>query len=58
MKQLGSFNLKKGRLQGGLTGAFQYLKEVCRKAGEQLFTRACSNSKKRNGFKLMEGRFS
>lgn len=57
-KQLGLFSLEKGWLQGGLTGAFQYLKEVYRKAVEGLFTRAGSDSKKMNGFKLMEGRFS
>ena len=37
--------------------AFQYLKRAYRKAGEGLFTRACSDKTKGNGFKLEEGRF-
>jgi len=40
LRQLGLFSLKKGRLQGHLITAFQYLKGAYKKAGEGLFTRA------------------
>ncbi|GAB0176436.1 hypothetical protein GRJ2_000108800 [Grus japonensis] len=53
LRQLGSFSLEKRRLQGDLRAAFQYLK----KAGEGLFTRACSDRTSGKGFKLKEGRF-
>ncbi|KAK4816920.1 hypothetical protein QYF61_024930 [Mycteria americana] len=39
------------------SAAFQYLKVAYRKAGEGLFTRACSDSTRGNGFKVKEGRF-
>jgi len=51
------FSLKKRRLQGDLTEVFQCLKGVYKRAGEGLFTRACSNRTRGNGFKLKEGRF-
>ena len=54
---MGLFSLEKRRLQGDLIAAFQYLKEACRKSGEGLFMRACSNRTKGNGFKLEDGRF-
>jgi len=56
LKQLGLFSLQKRRLWGDLITAFQYLKEAYKKAGEGLFTRACSNRTRGNGFKLKEGR--
>jgi len=37
--------------------AFQYLKGACRKDGENLFSRACCDRTRSNGFKLREGRF-
>ena len=37
--------------------AFQYVKGAYRKAGEELFIRACSDRTMGNGFKLEEGRF-
>ena len=43
--------------RGDLTAAFQYLKGAYKKAGEGLFTRACSDRTRGNGFKLKEGRF-
>ena len=37
--------------------AFQYLKGACKKAGEGLFTRACTGRTRGNSFKLKNGRF-
>jgi len=50
----GLFSLEKRRLQGHHIAAFQYLKGAYKKAGEGLFTRACSDRARGNGFK--EGR--
>ena len=37
--------------------AFQYLKGAYKKDGDKLFSRACCNRTRGNGFKLKEGRF-
>ncbi|KAK4828351.1 hypothetical protein QYF61_026012 [Mycteria americana] len=57
LRQLGLFSLEKGRLQGDLIAAFQYLKGAYMKHGDRLFTRACSDRTKGNGFTLKDGRF-
>ncbi|KAM9653269.1 uncharacterized protein ACIBXB_010318 [Morphnus guianensis] len=57
LRELGLFSLEKRRLQGDLIAAFQYLKGAYKKAGEELFTRACNDKTTGNGFKLKEGRF-
>jgi len=49
--------LEKRRLWGDLTAAFQYLKGAYRKDGENIFSRACCDRTRSNGFKLREGRF-
>jgi len=48
---------EKRRLQGNLIAAFQYLKGADRKEGENIFSWACLNRVRSNGFKLREGRF-
>jgi len=55
--ELGLLSLGKKRLRERLTAAFQYLKGACRKDGDRLFSRACSDRTRGDGFKLKEGRF-
>ncbi|GAB0185688.1 hypothetical protein GRJ2_001034100 [Grus japonensis] len=57
LRQLGLLCLEKRRLRGDLTTAFQYLKGACKKAGEGLFTKACSDRTRGNSLKLKDGRF-
>ncbi|GAB0182115.1 hypothetical protein GRJ2_000676800 [Grus japonensis] len=57
LRDLGLLSLEKGRLQGDLIAAFQYLKGSYRKDGDRLFSRACCNRTRGNGFKPKEGRF-
>jgi len=57
LRELGLFSLEERRLRGDLTEAFQYLKGAYDKDGKRLFSRACSNRTRGNGFKVKEGRF-
>jgi len=57
LRELGLFCLEKRRLQGDLIAAFQYLKGSYKKDGDKLFSKACCNSTRGDGFKLKEGRF-
>jgi len=43
LRQLGLFSLEKRRLRGDLTAAFSVPEGAYKKAGEGLFTRACSD---------------
>jgi len=55
---LGLLSLEKRRLQGGLIAAFQNLKGAYKKDGDKLFSKACCDRTRSNGFILREGRFT
>jgi len=57
LRELGLFNLEKRRLQGHFIAAFQYIKGTYEKDGEGVFTRACSDRTRGNGFNQKEGKF-
>jgi len=57
LRELGLVSLEKRRLHKDLTAAFQHLKGAYRKNGDRLFSKACCDRRRSNGFKLREGRF-
>ncbi|KFQ61821.1 hypothetical protein N334_02782, partial [Pelecanus crispus] len=57
LRELRLFSLEKRRLRGKLTAAFQYLKGAYRKDGGNLFSKACCDRTRNNGFKLNKNRF-
>ncbi|KAK4832544.1 hypothetical protein QYF61_023876 [Mycteria americana] len=56
LKELGLFSLENRRVWEDLIEAFQYLKGAYKKDGDKLFSRACCNRTRGNGFKPKEGR--
>ena len=54
--ELGLLSLGRRRLREELTAAVQNVKRACKKAGDRLFSRACSDRTRGDGFKLKEGR--
>ncbi|GAB0193864.1 hypothetical protein GRJ2_001851700 [Grus japonensis] len=57
LRELGLFSLEERRLWDNFIVAFQYLQGACKKNGERLFIKACSDRTKSNDFKVTEGRF-
>ena len=57
LREVQLFSLERRRLWGDLLAAFRYLKETYKEERERLFTRACRDKIRGNGFKLKEGRF-
>ncbi|KFQ62246.1 hypothetical protein N334_02280, partial [Pelecanus crispus] len=57
LRELGLFSLEKRRLQEDLIVAFQYLRKAYRKDGNNLFSKACCDRTRSNGFKLKKNRF-
>jgi len=52
LRELGLFSLEKRRFQADLIASFWYLKEAYKKDGVKLFSRACCDSTRGNGFNL------
>ena len=52
LRELGLFSVEKRRRQGDPRSDFQYLKGTCKKDGDRLFSRACCDRTRSNGFKL------
>jgi len=52
LREFGLFSLEKRGFWGDLSVAFLYLKGAYKKDGDRLFSRACCNRTRGNGFKL------
>ncbi|KFW66028.1 hypothetical protein AS28_01747, partial [Pygoscelis adeliae] len=57
LRELGLFSLEKRRLWADHIAACQYFKGASKKDGGKLFSRACCDRTRGNGFKLKGGRF-
>ncbi|KAK4812027.1 LOW QUALITY PROTEIN: hypothetical protein QYF61_025018 [Mycteria americana] len=57
LRELGLFSLQKRRLREDLTAAFRYLRGAYKKDGDKLFSRACCDRTRGNGFKLKRTRY-
>jgi len=57
LRELGLFSLEKRGLWGDPVTFFECIKGAYKKDGETLFTKACSDRERHNGFKLKECRF-
>ena len=57
LRDFGPFGLEMRWLQRDLIAAFQYLKEAYKKDEDRLFSGACCDRTRDNGFNLKEGRF-
>ena len=57
LRELGSLSLKKKRLRGDLTNAYEYLKGGCQEDGAKLFLVVPSNRTRDNGHKLKHRKF-
>jgi len=57
LRELGLFGLEKRRVRGDLIVAFQYLKCVCKKKGDRLFSSECGDKTRGNGFELKDRGF-
>jgi len=57
LRELGLFSLEKRRLWEDLLVTFQYFKGPYRNDRENIFSKACCDRTRHNGFKLREGRF-
>ncbi|KAF4804139.1 hypothetical protein TURU_010578 [Turdus rufiventris] len=56
LRELELFILEKKIFQNDIIAALQFLKGAYKKNGERLFTRACTDRTRRNGFKLQDWR--
>jgi len=56
LKESGLFSLEKRRLWVHLIAAFQHLKGAYKKDRDNLFSKACSDRTRGNGFRVKEGR--
>jgi len=57
LRELGLLSLEKSRLRGDIFATFQYLKGACKKDGDRVFSRACCDRSRSNGFRLKKARF-